>query len=64
MSRSVGMDVSKLCRASDEEEDCDERNEQNAGRGILRRPGRTNVDFSVFIETAPDSFRYHLLNEA
>jgi hypothetical protein len=36
MSRSVGMDVSKLCRASDEEEDCDERNEQNAGRGILR----------------------------
>ena len=36
VSRTVGMDVSKLCRASDEEEDCDERNEQNAGRGILR----------------------------
>ena len=30
------MDVSKLCRASDEEEDCEERNEQNAGWRILR----------------------------
>ena len=36
MSRTVGMDVSKLCRASDEEEDCEERNEQNAGWRILR----------------------------
>lgn len=31
MINTVGMDVSKLGRASDEEEDCEERNEQNAG---------------------------------
>jgi hypothetical protein len=36
MSRTVGMDVSKLCRASNEEEDCEECNEQNAGWRILR----------------------------
>ena len=36
MNRTVGVDVSKLCRASDEEKDCEERNEQNAGWRILR----------------------------
>ena len=36
MSGTVGMNVSKLRRASDEEEDCEEGNEQNAGWGILR----------------------------
>jgi hypothetical protein len=36
MISTVGMDVSQLCRASDEEEDCEERDEQNAGWRILR----------------------------
>jgi hypothetical protein len=34
MSRTVGVDVSKLCRGSKKEEDCEERNEQNAGRCV------------------------------
>ena len=32
--RTVGVDVSKLCRGANEEEDCEERNEQNAGRCV------------------------------
>ena len=36
MSRTVGVDVSKLRRGSKKEEDCEERNEQNAGWRILR----------------------------
>jgi hypothetical protein len=35
-SRTVGVDVSKLCRGAKEEEDCEERNEQNAGRCVRR----------------------------
>ena len=31
MSRTVGVDVSKLRRGSKKEEDCEEGNEQNAG---------------------------------
>ena len=36
MSRTVGMDVSKLCRGSKKEKDREDRNEQNAGWRILR----------------------------
>ena len=36
MSRAVSVDVSKLCRGADEEKDCEEGNEQNAGLRTLR----------------------------
>ena len=36
MTRTVGVDVSKLRRGSKKEEDCEEHNEQNAGWRILR----------------------------
>jgi hypothetical protein len=36
MSRTVGVEVSKLGRGSKKEEDCEERYEQNAGWRILR----------------------------
>lgn len=36
MIRTVGVDVSKLCRGSKKEENCEERNKQNAGWRILR----------------------------
>jgi hypothetical protein len=34
MIRAIGMDVSKLCRGAEEEENCEERNEQNTGRCV------------------------------
>src|ERR1035441_5721855 len=36
MSRTVRVDVSKLCRGAKEQEDREERNEQSAGWRILR----------------------------
>ena len=36
MTRTVGVDVSKLRRGSKKEEDCEKHNEQNAGWRILR----------------------------